>query len=209
MPCELCGNENIVPEATEERIAQGLKFLESSATKTTQPVQQDAPIAEMTDEEIMLHCRQQTLAKAGAKALVSSKLQRFLGMLIDGFVILVAIIIGAIAASLIVSPGAGDEGNPLVLAITCSLALTIQLIQMVLIACEGRTIGKYCLNMKIVDAKGNPPGFVRGILLRGVVNGMLGMIPFYGLIDALAIFANDSNRCLHDHIAGTYVIHAS
>lgn len=210
VPCELCGNENIVPEATEERVAQALRFIESSASENAVQTQANAPAAEMTDEEIMLHCRQQTLEKAGAKALVCSKLQRFLGMLIDFFVVLIAIAIGAIAASFVVPPsGMGEEASPLVLCITCSLAVIVQLIQMVLIACEGRTIGKYCLNMKIVDAKGNPPGFVRGILLRCFVNGALGMIPFYGLIDALAIFANDSNRCIHDHIAGTYVIHAT
>ena len=43
--------------------------------------------------------------------------------------------------------------------------------------------------------------------LRNVVNGLLGIIPLYGIIDALFIFG-ESRQCLHDKIADTIVIKA-
>jgi uncharacterized RDD family membrane protein YckC len=46
---------------------------------------------------------------------------------------------------------------------------------------------------------------VTNVLLRGVVNGLLSIIPLYGLVDALFIFREDK-RCLHDLIAGTIVV---
>ena len=40
-----------------------------------------------------------------------------------------------------------------------------------------------------------------------VVNGLLGIIPLYGLIDPLFIFS-ESRQCLHDKLADTIVIKA-
>jgi hypothetical protein len=43
--------------------------------------------------------------------------------------------------------------------------------------------------------------------LRNFVNGLLGMIPLYGLIEILFIFG-ESQQCLHDKIADTIVVKA-
>ena len=55
------------------------------------------------------------------------------------------------------------------------------------------------------------PGFVKVILLRIFVNGLIGMVPivgfFYSLVDIVFIFREDQ-RCLHDLIAGTKVVKA-
>ena len=59
----------------------------------------------------------------------------------------------------------------------------------------------------MVRRDGSPVSVSRVILLRNVLNGLLGMIPFYGLIDVLFIFG-DARRCVHDHIADTIVIKA-
>ena len=45
------------------------------------------------------------------------------------------------------------------------------------------------------------------VLLRVVVNGLLGFIPLYGVVDILFIFRED-RRCIHDLIAGTVVVNA-
>jgi hypothetical protein len=37
------------------------------------------------------------------------------------------------------------------------------------------------------------------------LNGLLGIIPFYGFVDVLFIFGQE-RRCLHDLIAGTRVV---
>jgi uncharacterized RDD family membrane protein YckC len=39
------------------------------------------------------------------------------------------------------------------------------------------------------------------------LNGILGLIPLYAIVDALFIFRGD-RRCIHDMIAGTRVIEA-
>jgi uncharacterized RDD family membrane protein YckC len=68
------------------------------------------------------------------------------------------------------------------------------------------------LGIKIVKFDtGQNGGFVPNVLLRSIVNGLIGSIPFigalYALVDILFIFAED-RRCIHDHLAGTVVIKA-
>jgi uncharacterized RDD family membrane protein YckC len=72
---------------------------------------------------------------------------------------------------------------------------------------NGQSIGKRATRIKVVRRDGSPVSVSRVILLRNVLNGLLGMIPFYGLIDVLFIFG-DARRCVHDHIADTIVIKA-
>ena len=40
-----------------------------------------------------------------------------------------------------------------------------------------------------------------------IVNGLIGIIPGYGLVDVLFIFGAE-RRCLHDYIARTKVVEA-
>ena len=81
--------------------------------------------------------------------------------------------------------------------------------QMVLLTKSGQTLGKKALGIRIVKVNtGQNGGFVSNVLLRIVLNGVLGFIlPFYSLVDALLIFRRD-RRCIHDLIAGTHVIEA-
>jgi uncharacterized RDD family membrane protein YckC len=85
-------------------------------------------------------------------------------------------------------------------------------IQVYLLVTRGQTIGKKLLGIKIVayDTEAHP-GFVKIILLRGFVNGVISAIPvvggLYALVDACFIFRED-RRCLHDHLAGTKVVKA-
>jgi uncharacterized RDD family membrane protein YckC len=72
---------------------------------------------------------------------------------------------------------------------------------------DGQSIGKKATRIKVVRRDGSSVSVTRVILLRNVLNGLLGMIPFYGLIDVLFIFG-DARRCVHDHIADTIVIKA-
>ena len=52
---------------------------------------------------------------------------------------------------------------------------------------------------------GENGGFVTNVLVRTILNGLIGIIPLYGLIDILFIFRGDK-RCIHDLIAGTKVV---
>ena len=81
-------------------------------------------------------------------------------------------------------------------------------VQMVLLGTRGQTLGKIALNIRVVDYRtGEHAGFARLVLLRVIVNTLIGgVVPLYGLVDALFIFRED-RRCIHDHIAGTRVEH--
>ena len=78
--------------------------------------------------------------------------------------------------------------------------------QMYLLSKDGQTLGKKVLRIRIVKINtGLNGGFVANVLLRVIFNGVLGLIPFYSLVDVLFIFRSD-RRCIHDFIAGTQVV---
>jgi len=72
---------------------------------------------------------------------------------------------------------------------------------------NGQSIGKKLLNIKVVRTDGSPISLGRLFWLRNVVNVLLGIVPFYGLIDILFIFG-ESRQCLHDKLADTTVAQA-
>jgi uncharacterized RDD family membrane protein YckC len=140
--------------------------------------------------------------------LVCSRWKRLAGAIIDGFATTAAIMAGVITAVVLGAIGGeGSEPDPLVLVAAMIIPFMLGLCQCYLIATEGRTIGKYCVKSKIVNLKGQPPGFLQGIVLRIFAVALLGMIPFFGMVNILWIF-NEPKRCLHDYIAGTFVIDA-
>jgi uncharacterized RDD family membrane protein YckC len=73
------------------------------------------------------------------------------------------------------------------------------------VARNGQSIAKKLLGIKVVRADGSKASLGRIFWIRNVLNGVLGFIPFYGLIDALVIFS-ESRQCIHDKIADTVVV---
>lgn len=98
----------------------------------------------------------------------------------------------------------GGEG---ILAVVGGLAIiAIFIYQIYLLGTKGQTIGKQSVNIKVVKTDtGNNGGFVTNVLLREIVNWVLGIIPLYSLVDVLFIFREDQ-RCIHDFLAGTRVV---
>jgi uncharacterized RDD family membrane protein YckC len=76
---------------------------------------------------------------------------------------------------------------------------------------RGQTIGKVVVKTKIVDGKGNIPSFGKLLFLRYLVLGLVGQIPFVGIllcfVDAMFIYGPE-RRCIHDYLAGTWVVEA-
>ena len=72
---------------------------------------------------------------------------------------------------------------------------------------NGQSIAKKLVGIKVVRSDGSAAALGRIFWLRNIVNGLLGLIPLYALVDALFIFA-DSRQCLHDKIADTIVVKA-
>lgn len=74
---------------------------------------------------------------------------------------------------------------------------------------KGQTIGKAVTKMRIVDQNGNVPSFGKLLGLRYFVPGLIAQIPLVGgllsIVDVLFIFGQE-HRCLHDQLAGTWVI---
>ena len=208
--CIACGEELTVPDITPERIQLGYEFLEQHSG-TNQTVVAEPALAEesMTDAEIFAAARREVRAGAGPEALVCSRMRRFLAHLVDSFCLLFAIGIGVGIAMAMDTSSAEGQVNPVLLIVMVAPTFILSLVNWCMIAMDGRTVGKYALNIKIVNLQGDPPGFFQGVLLRYWVTALLGMIPFFALIDAFWIFANEGKRCIHDFIAGTYVIEAS
>jgi len=88
--------------------------------------------------------------------------------------------------------------------------LVLLIYNLVLLSTKGQTIGKKWLGIRIVTHPDcQKAGFVKAVLLRGFVNGIIGAIPLlgaiYSLVDIFFIFRED-RRCVHDLLAGTQVI---
>ena len=118
---------------------------------------------------------------------------------------------------IVVMAGAGQledpptEQNDLVLALGAALMLVGGIawiwLTILFVARNGQTIAKKIVGIKVVRSDGSPASLGRIFWLRNVVNGLLGIIPFYGLIDVLFIFGMQ-RQCLHDKIADTIVVKA-
>ena len=85
--------------------------------------------------------------------------------------------------------------------------VTWSAIMIVLLKRNGQSIGKKATGIKVVRSDGSDASLSRLIWLRGVVNWLISIIPFYFVIDALFIFG-ESRQCLHDKIADTIVVKA-
>jgi uncharacterized RDD family membrane protein YckC len=126
------------------------------------------------------------------------------------------ILIGAAALQALLSgraPSPDEISVPQLLLGFGLLALAcvgLAIVQIWMLIKRGQTLGKRMLDIRIVrfSDEGNP-GFVSAVLLRAVVPGLIGALPYLGmvftLVDICFIFRAD-RRCLHDHIAGTKVV---
>jgi uncharacterized RDD family membrane protein YckC len=124
--------------------------------------------------------------------------------------LLCVLIVGAaflIPAALGYDPQAAGSARLVVWGVGL-LALT--LIQWALVSLRGQTLGKMLASVRIVNYDdGANPGFLRAVVMRGLVPSLITAVPclgiVFGLIDILSIFGEE-RRCLHDRMAGTKVV---
>lgn len=100
--------------------------------------------------------------------------------------------------------------KPLLYASFILAVVIYNIFQWVLLSIQGQTVGKYLMKARIVRVDNDDnPGFLKAVVLRLYIPGLLSAIPLLGyvfsLINLLFIFRSD-RRCLHDLIAGTKVI---
>jgi len=72
---------------------------------------------------------------------------------------------------------------------------------------NGQSIAKKIVGIKVIRTDGSPASLGRVFWLRNVVNGLISIVPLYGLVDVLFIFG-ESRQCLHDKLADTVVVKA-
>ncbi len=132
------------------------------------------------------------IAEAGALA---GRGARLVAVILDTAIFVVVVIIAVVL--LFISPW-----------LSLVIGAGFLIMETVMLAKDGQTLRKKALRIRIVKKDtGQNGGFVTNILLRFVLNGILGLIPFYALEDILFIFGQDRRR-LHDMIAGTKVVDA-
>lgn len=147
--------------------------------------------------------------------LAASRTKRLVAAMLDGTLIGLAIGIGLAAFVTLASAGVlktqqSDPSSFDALNAMCVLyfpAFALAVCQWNMTATRGQTIAKKLLRMKIVTRNGQSPGFFQGVMLRSWATALLGVIPFFGLLNLLFIFG-EPRRCNHDYPAGTYVIDA-
>ena len=134
--------------------------------------------------------------------------QRLLAFIVDRFFCLSPAVVG-----LILAQGSGEESLTTMTSLKTRIMIAtgaIILTQIILLACRGQSFGKVIFGLRIVnnDDEGNP-GFLKAVVLRHIVPGLLGVIPFFGvffqIVDKLFILSDD-RRCIHDLIADTKVV---
>jgi len=71
----------------------------------------------------------------------------------------------------------------------------------------GQSLAKKYFNIKVVVSDGSQASLGRLIWRRNILNGLLGIIPLYGIVEILFIFG-ENRQCLHDKLADTLVVEA-
>lgn len=134
--------------------------------------------------------------------------------ILDGFIFMLMVYMPFGAG--VAAAGAGrPQENPEAITAALRVAFILALIgfaawsaiMIVLLKRNGQSIGKKATGIKIVRSDGSAASLSRLVWLRGIVNWIISIIPFYFVIDALFIFG-ESRQCLHDKIADTVVVKA-
>lgn len=155
---------------------------------------------------------------------LATLLQRFLGALIDSlfqFALIVPGIVLMIVGMVMAIEEERATGGPAqlptifiagvgVLVFSGVLGIGIQIF---LLVARSQTVGKYMMQTQVVDFEtGQPADWLHTIILRILVNGMIGSLPcvgfIYSIADILFVFRDD-RRCIHDLLASTTVIDIS
>jgi len=178
-------------------------------------IQAPSPIVETGNPyQVTGHVTEQSPSREHRRgAPPASRGLRFVGALIDGFLVLAIAIPVVILYFAIAQPNMNDDTAGLQAQLVALLAtMPINIIQWYLIATSGQSIGKKVVKTRIVDNdNGSNPGFVRAVILRSWVVSLISSVPclggIFGLVDILWIFGEEK-RCLHDLMANTRVIDA-
>jgi uncharacterized RDD family membrane protein YckC len=122
-------------------------------------------------------------------------------LLTGGFAVVSAVfglILSLFTSVEVSSPGA-------VLSVACVWSLVVSGYFVLSWTVTGETPGMRLMRLRVLDAEGRPPRFVRSVLR--LVGAILAAIPFFA--GYLLVLVDDRRRGLHDMIAKTTVVHVA
>jgi uncharacterized RDD family membrane protein YckC len=154
------------------------------------------------------------LPESGIDFVKAERGTRFLAVLLDGLVyvgVMIPFII-AFAAFGGFQNSLGSKGvGAVFLAVGFLAFIGVFIYNLVLLNSDGQTLGKRWMKVRIVRSSGERAGLGRIFWLRMFVPGLIGRIPFVGVIFALAdplFIFGEERRCVHDMLADTIVVNA-
>ena len=153
--------------------------------------------------------RVRDIAAPKAQLVLAERSSRLGAAIVDGLIFSAMVYIPLIVGTALAA-GSGDESGVLALVgVVLMLAgfgvwLYLTLKQL---SATGQSLAKKYFNIEIVRSDGSPASLGNIVWKRNVLNGLLGIIPLYGLIDILLIFGEE-RKCIHDKIADTIVVEA-
>lgn len=130
---------------------------------------------------------------------------RFLAHLLDLVFIYVIAVVGVLALSFISEFSFKDDSTAEIAAILYLVFYTLVPFAYLVVptALYGQTLGKRLMNIQVVNATGQPPGW-GGALLREVLGKFLSGLPL--LAGYLMVLGHPERRALHDLVARTWVV---
>ena len=128
--------------------------------------------------------------------------------ILDGF-IFAGLVYLPLMVPLGLNSAAGENGSDTIVLIGSALAMMGFVVWIGLtiryVLRNGQSIAKKITGIKVVRSDGSPVNLGRIFWMRNVANGILSIIPLYGLIEILFIFS-ESRQCIHDKLADTIVV---
>ncbi len=73
---------------------------------------------------------------------------------------------------------------------------------------NGQTLGKQALGIRVVREDAHPMGPGSALVREFVGKGLLGLVPFFAIVDYLFPFADARRQAIHDKIGTTFVVRA-
>lgn len=130
-----------------------------------------------------------------------------------GATILDTLVVGGVAVVLAVIAGAAGAPEETTGYIVIGAALLGTLIYAPVLMCRtgehnGQTLGKQALSIRVVRQDAQPMTAQPALLREFVGKGLLGLIPFYTIVDDLFPLGDRRRQAIHDKLASTFVVHA-
>ncbi|MFN7291324.1 MAG: RDD family protein [Pirellula sp.] len=229
VPCRVCGSNNVVPEATTDRIERAEALISESMHELAPALDQaNAASNKKRQDFYRVPTDKELAAKAQAASYVplhkrdfrgypnASTMARIAAFIGDSLLSITSLFFGFVICMWMSKQGwienplkqfqSRNELNWQLDLMVCMPFWMLQIVQWGLLATRGQSIGKFILGIRIVGISGQVSGFLQTVLVRSWICNLLScIIPFFTLVNCVLIFSN-SKRCLHDYISGTRVV---